>query len=47
LARTFAKARVERGLASVRKHMREEGENLKRILEAGYGPNKKSTAGTD
>jgi len=34
LARTFAKKRLERSLSSVRKHMKEEAENLKRILEA-------------
>jgi len=34
LAKTFAKKRIERGLSSVRKHMKEEGENLKKILEA-------------
>jgi uncharacterized protein YndB with AHSA1/START domain len=34
LVRTFAKKRLERGLSSVRKHMKEEGENLKEILEA-------------
>jgi len=34
LVRTFAKKRLDRGLSSVRKHMKEEGENLKRILEA-------------
>jgi hypothetical protein len=34
LVRTFARNRLERGLSSVRKHMKEEGENLKRILEA-------------
>ncbi|GAJ11880.1 unnamed protein product, partial [marine sediment metagenome] len=34
LAKTFAKKRLERGLSSVKKHMKEEGENLKRILEA-------------
>jgi len=33
LVRTFARKRLERGLSSVRKHMKEEGENLKRILE--------------
>ncbi len=32
--RTFANNRLNRGLSSVRKHMKEEGENLKRILEA-------------
>ena len=35
IAKTFAGKKIERGLKSVRKHMREEGENLKRILEAG------------
>ena len=34
LVRTFAKNRLERGLSSVRKHMKEEGKNLKRMLEA-------------
>jgi len=34
LIRTFAKNKLERSLSSVRKHMKEEGENLKRILEA-------------
>jgi len=34
LIRTLAKKRLERGLSSVRKHMKEEGESLKRILEA-------------
>jgi uncharacterized protein YndB with AHSA1/START domain len=34
LARTFFKKKLERGLSSVQKHMKEEGENLKRILEA-------------
>jgi len=34
LAKFLAKNKVERGLSSVRKHMKEEGENLKRILEA-------------
>ncbi len=33
LARTFAREKLERGLLSVNKHMKEEGENLKRILE--------------
>ena len=33
LAKTFAKKKLEYGLSSVRKHMKEEGENLKRILE--------------
>jgi hypothetical protein len=37
LARTFARKRLDLGLASVRKHMKEEGENLKRILEAEEG----------
>lgn len=33
LPRLIAKKRLEEGLASVKKHMKEEGENLKRILE--------------
>lgn len=33
LLRLLSKKRVERGLSSVRKHMKEEGENLKRMLE--------------
>ena len=33
LPRLFAKKRFEQGLASVQQHMKEEGENLKRILE--------------
>jgi hypothetical protein len=31
--RTFARKQLQRGLSSVRKHMKEEGENMKRILE--------------
>ncbi len=34
LVRTFAKKRLDRGLADAGKHMKEEGENLKRIVEA-------------
>ena len=34
LPRLLAKKRVERGFSSIQKHMKEEGENLKRILEA-------------
>ncbi len=33
LVKTFAKKKLEQGLASVNKHIKEEGENLKRILE--------------
>jgi len=33
IAKTFFKKAVEDGLNSVKKHMKEEGENLKRILE--------------
>ena len=33
MARTFAKKRIEYGLSSVKKHMKEEGENLKKLLE--------------
>lgn len=35
LVRTFAKGKLEFGLSCVKKHMKEEGENLKRVLEAG------------
>ncbi len=34
LPRLLAGKKVERGLSSIRKHMKEEGENLKKILEA-------------
>jgi len=34
LPRLLAKKSVERGLSGIRKHMKEEGENLKKILEA-------------
>lgn len=34
LAKTFAKGVIERGIEGARKHMKEEGENLKKILEA-------------
>ena len=37
LPRLLARNRVERGLSSVRKHMKEEGENLKKILESEKG----------
>lgn len=43
LFRTFARKRLERALSSVRKHMKEEGENLKRILEAQESPHNNST----
>ena len=33
LVKTFAKKRFDRGLSSVRKHMKEEGENLKSMRE--------------
>jgi len=33
IARTFFKKKVRRGTASVRKHMKEESENLKQIVE--------------
>ena len=33
LPKLLARKRVERGLSSVRKHMKEKGENLKKILE--------------
>ncbi|MFO7996158.1 MAG: hypothetical protein R6U93_03285 [Dehalococcoidia bacterium] len=34
IMRTFFKKHLENGLSSTRRHMREEGENLKRILES-------------
>ena len=37
LPRLLAKKKVEGGLSSVRKHMKEEGENLKKILESEKG----------
>ena len=37
IVRKLFRKQIERGLASVKKHMREEGENLKRILEAEKG----------
>jgi len=33
IVKTFFKKALENGLLSIRKHMKEEGENLKRILE--------------
>jgi hypothetical protein len=33
LVKLLARSKLEQGLSSVRKHMKEEGENLKRILE--------------
>ncbi len=42
LVKTFAKKRLERGLSSVKKHMKEEGENLKRILEEEGSPHNNS-----
>ena len=33
LFKTFARKKVERGILSAKKHMKEEGENLKSILE--------------
>jgi hypothetical protein len=46
LVRTFARKRFTRGLSSVKKHMKEEGENLKRILEAEGGSHKNRTQRT-
>ena len=39
LVKLLARNRLEQGLSSVRKHMKEEGENLKRILEKGDAHN--------
>ena len=33
IVKTFFKNALEKGLSSVKKHMKEEGENLKEILE--------------
>ena len=33
IGKTFFKKAIEKGLSSVQKHMKEEGENLKKILE--------------
>ena len=33
LAKLLARKKIEQGISSVKKHMKEEGENLKRILE--------------
>jgi uncharacterized protein YndB with AHSA1/START domain len=35
IGKTFFKKAIENSLSSVKKHMKEEGENLKRILEEG------------
>ncbi len=35
IGKTFFKKAITEGLASLKKHMQEEGENLKRILEKG------------
>lgn len=42
LVKIFAKGKLEHGLASVAKHIKEEGENLKRILEAGEVENQET-----
>ena len=34
LVKTFAKNKLSSGISSVKRHMKEEGENLKRILES-------------
>jgi hypothetical protein len=36
LIKTFFKKHLDQNLASVKKHMKEEGKNLKRILEKDY-----------
>jgi hypothetical protein len=35
IAKTFFKKKLAQGLASIKEHMKEEGENLKQILEQG------------
>ena len=37
LIKTFARNKLERNISSVKKHMKEEGENLKKILESEKG----------
>jgi len=41
LAKTLARKKLEHGISCVRKHMKEEGENLKRILESDNSLNQK------
>ena len=41
LVKLLARNKLEQGLSSVRKHMKEEGENLKRILEKSESLNKR------
>jgi uncharacterized protein YndB with AHSA1/START domain len=45
LVRTFAKRQLELGIASAEKHMKEEGENLKRIVESQVSPHDNSADG--
>lgn len=40
IAKAFAKRKLEVGLSSIQKHMKEEGQNLKRILEEKNSQNK-------
>lgn len=44
IAKALAKRKLEIGLSSVRRHMKEEGENLKRILEGRNSHNKELEA---
>jgi len=44
IAKALAKRKLEVSLSSVRKHMKEEGENLKRILEERNEHNKRGEA---
>jgi uncharacterized protein YndB with AHSA1/START domain len=41
IGKALAKRKLEAGLSAVRKHMKEEGENLKRILEERYSHRKR------
>ncbi|UCD52315.1 MAG: SRPBCC family protein [Phycisphaerales bacterium] len=45
LLKTFARKKLGHGLSCVKKHMQEEGENLKRILESG-SPHNQAVAAT-
>jgi hypothetical protein len=38
IGKTFFNKAIEKGLSSVKKHMQEEGENLKKMVEEGQAP---------
>ena len=45
IGKIFFKKSIERALSSVKKHMREEGENLKDTLEGSHKANHSKRAG--